>query len=121
MGEQVGRGERHFPFGGLREVAGGAVQEHAERQAASASSSWPSQPAIMPVSTSPVPPVAMPGVAGRIDEHAPSGVAIIVRWPFSTTYTWCVSAKLRATSTRFAWTSSVGHARRAAPSRPDAA
>ena len=47
----------------------------------------------MPVSTSPMPPVAMPGLPVGFTNTRPSGVATIVRCPLSTTYSWWVSAK----------------------------
>ena len=70
----------------------------------------PATRAIMPVSTSPVPPVAMPAFPVGLMNTLPSGVAISVRCPFSTTYTWWPVAKFRAISSRFAWTSSRRHA-----------
>ena len=84
---EVAGGHRHFPFVGFRQIAGHAVQVHGSLQAASASSSCASHAAIMPVSTSPVPPVAMPGLPVGLMNTLPSGVAISVRCPLSTTYT----------------------------------
>ena len=57
----------------------------ASLHAASASSSCASHAAIMPVRTSPVPPVAMPGLPVGLMNTFSSGVAISVRCPLRTT------------------------------------
>ena len=54
----------------------------------------------MPVSRSPVPPVAMPALPVRLTNERPSGPAMTVRCPLSTTWTRCAAAKSRACSRR---------------------
>ena len=61
----------------------------------------------MPVSTSPVPPVAIPGLPVGLMAMSPDGLAITVRCPLSTTCTWWVAANSPAISTRLACTSSI--------------
>ena len=48
----------------------------------------------MPVSRSPVPPVAMPALPVRFTNERPSGPAMTVRCPFSTTWTRCAGGEL---------------------------
>ena len=61
----------------------------------------------MPVRMSPLPPVPIAGVPVGLIHTRPSGNAITVRWPFSTSVTPCSVAKARATPTRSACTSAV--------------
>ena len=44
----------------------------------------PSSAAVTPVSTSPLPPFAMPGLPASMTYIRPAGCAMIVRWPLST-------------------------------------
>jgi len=53
--------------------------------AASASRSCANQAATMPVSRSPVPPVAIPALPVRLTNVRPSGPATSVRWPLRMT------------------------------------
>ncbi len=58
----------------------------------------------MPVSASPVPPVAMPGFPVVFTKTSPFGAAITVPAPFSTTVTPCLTLKPRAALMRSFWT-----------------
>src|SRR5205823_4630946 len=49
---------------------------------------WARRPAVSPVSTSPVPPVAMPGLPVGFTHTCPSGAAVRVRKPLRTRWTW---------------------------------
>ena len=50
----------------------------------------------MPPSTSPLPPLAMPGFPVVFTRTGPSGEAVSVRWPLSTRMQRCWRAKDRA-------------------------
>jgi len=60
-----------------------------------------------PERTSPVPPVAMPGLPVGLTQAAPSGRAMTVRCPLSTTTAPDSTAKARAVSSRRRCTSLV--------------
>ena len=61
---------------------------------------WAKKPTIMPVNTSPVPAVAMPGLPVGQIATAPSGRAMTVRAPFKTTNTPRSRAKRAAVPIR---------------------
>ena len=120
--DDVAGDQRDLALVGLRQIAGEAVQVDGEpRGRVGVEQLRRTTRRSSPVSTSPVPPVAMPGIAGQVDARSrPSGDATSVRCPFSTTCTRCVVANSRATSSRCACTSRPT-ARSGAPSRPGAA
>ena len=64
------------------------------------SSPWPMRARIIPPSTSPEPPLAMPELPVGLTKHRPSGQAVMVRWPLSTSTQRCSAANLRAAPSR---------------------
>src|SRR4029077_16075830 len=75
--------------------------------AVAASRPCASRPPMMPESTSPMPPLAMPGFPVGEIATAPSGAAITVGPPFKTVTTPCSAANRRAIATRSSCTSRV--------------
>ena len=61
---------------------------------------WAINPPMMPLRTSPVPPVAIPGLANDATLTAPSGWPINVLAPFSTKVTFHFVAYSRVTAIR---------------------
>jgi len=73
--------------GNGRALGGAAARIFDGTGLASTESPWASHPATIPVSTSPEPPVAIPGLPVGLMYTTPSGVATSVRYPFRITYT----------------------------------
>ena len=61
----------------------------------------------MPASTSPVPPLARPGLPVVLIAHCPSAPAQMLPAPLSTTWAWKRLASASAAQSRSAWTSAV--------------
>ena len=64
--------------------------------------------ATMPVSTSPEPPLAIPGLPVILIHTCPCGLAITVRCPFNTTHAPVNSAARLAAARRLAWMAGTG-------------
>ena len=92
----------------IGDIAREAVQIYAETRAVCANGAYrycAVSPASIPVSTSPVPPVAMPGFPVELMHALPSGAATTVCCPFRITIAFQSAAAFSATSTRRACTS----------------
>src|SRR5262249_56216673 len=68
---------------------------------------WARNPALIPVSTSPIPALAIPGLPDVLICHTPSGAAQMLPVPLSTTRLLNVPASFSAAATRSSCTSRV--------------
>ncbi len=85
--DQVPGDHSRFAFFLCSKIAGKAVQIDAQAGGLFAVCPWARRLPIIPVSTSPVPPVAMPGLPVELMNTRPSGDATTVPAPFSTSVT----------------------------------
>ena len=86
---------------------GRAARQQPRRRGPDRAGNCASRPATTPVRTSPLPPLAMPGLPEVLTAMRPSGWATRVRAPLSTRMTPWRAAKPRAMPRRSSWTSAV--------------